>query len=215
MVALVPALHRGMVLVAEGAGDRTYPSALAYQFRVISHTPFVRTNAYTVNLPSVHNLCDLAAMENVETIGETLARLRERSGLTLDAIARVAKYANRSSVQRYFDADYDPAHLSPKVAERLADALAGHGRPPIQRTEITSLAGAFAPEMPITLSERAAKLFVWNVARRFGAVGLDRDDPEVIRLSRFLLVLLKASAAHQAKDSDDWFQGLLAAVDAQ
>lgn len=215
MVAFVPPLHRRMVLVAEGPRDGAYPSALAYQFRVISHTPFVRTNAYMVNLPSVHNLCDLALMDDVETIGQTLIRLRKRSGLSLDKVARAAKFGGRSSLQRYFDKDYDPDHLDPDIAERFADALAGYGRPPIQRAEITSLAGAFAPERPVTLSERAAKLFVWHVARRFGAVELERDDPEVAKQARFLLVLLKASAAPQATDSDDWFRGLAAGVDAQ
>jgi hypothetical protein len=74
------------------------------------------------------------------TIGETLVALRERSGLTLEDVARNADYRGRSSVQKFFTAEYDPEFLDVSVARRLAKAMVGHGRPPIDADEIMDLA---------------------------------------------------------------------------
>lgn len=60
--------------------------------------------------------------------------------MTLDDVARNADYRGRSSVQKYFSADYDPEFLDVAVARRLAKALMGHGRPPIHSDEIMNLA---------------------------------------------------------------------------
>ncbi len=74
-----------------------------------------------------------------ETIGSKLLRLKDRSGLTLNNIARAARYSSASSLQRYFSADYSPAHLPRAVADRLNEALVGFGDPPITRTDVEEL----------------------------------------------------------------------------
>ncbi|WP_156407257.1 helix-turn-helix domain-containing protein [Sphingomonas sp. Root720] len=73
------------------------------------------------------------------TIGDALTVLRKRSGLTLDQIAVRANYRGRSSVQKFFAAEYDPPYLDMVVAGRLARALVGEGKPPIREDEVFAL----------------------------------------------------------------------------
>ena len=73
------------------------------------------------------------------TVGSRLIALRERAGLSLAELARLAGYRGASSIQKLFRSDYDPPLLDQKVAERLSGALAGRGDPKIQASEITAL----------------------------------------------------------------------------
>jgi hypothetical protein len=75
------------------------------------------------------------------TIGAKLIELRKRSGLTLDEVSSLAGYRGRSSVQQFFNEDYDPQPLETRVANRLAKALVGRGTPPIEEKDITALMG--------------------------------------------------------------------------
>ena len=77
-----------------------------------------------------------------ETTGESLQRLRERAGLSMDAVAREGGYKGRSSVQRYFSPDYDVDYLPMDVAQKLARAFVGRGEPPVQLQDLLALAGA-------------------------------------------------------------------------
>jgi hypothetical protein len=77
----------------------------------------------------------------VSTLGERLAALRQRSGLTLGEIAVAASYRGRSSVQKFFAADYNPPFLDRLVAKRLARAFVGKGSPPISAAEVYELTG--------------------------------------------------------------------------
>ena len=83
------------------------------------------------------------------TTGQVLARLRARSGLSLDEVARAGGYKGRSSVQRFFHPDYDVDYLAMDVAHRLAAAFAGKGDPPIGAEEVLGLAGV--PTLPSEL----------------------------------------------------------------
>lgn len=79
-------------------------------------------------------------MPESPTIGEKLIALRERAGLSLDEVAARGGYGGRSSVQRFFNARYDPVFLPMAAAQRLARALVGHGSPPIAADEVMALA---------------------------------------------------------------------------
>lgn len=76
-----------------------------------------------------------------ETIGTRLLRLKERSLLSLDMIADRGGYSGRSSVQRIFNAKYNPSFLTPSVINNLTRALVGQGDPPIEASEIADLGG--------------------------------------------------------------------------
>lgn len=70
-----------------------------------------------------------------ESIGARLRAMQQRSGLTYDQIAKKAGYNGRSSVQRYFDADFD-GPLSPAVCAKLVAGFEGSG---VDATEIWAL----------------------------------------------------------------------------
>lgn len=79
--------------------------------------------------------------EQKETVGTRLLRLKERSLLSLDMIADRGGYSGRSSVQRIFNAKYNPSFLTPGVINKLTRALVGQGIPPIEASEIVDLGG--------------------------------------------------------------------------
>lgn len=183
---------------------------VADPFGVIGHTLFVRTGRTMVNLPNVEIFCDAASMVEAPATGTKLLKLKQRSGMSLGDIAIAAGYKAASSIQRYFNSDYDGEYLPPKVAEKLAKAFVGKGRPAIMADEITSLA-AYTPAgiVPSSPGEHVSAAFVWHVARQFGA-DVERDDPEVLRLARFLQALLKLLASHPELDAPGVVDGLFA-----
>lgn len=79
-------------------------------------------------------------MADGDTIGQRLSRLRARAGLSLEKVATTAGYKGRSSVQRYFEPDYDK-HIPAEVAVKLLAALEGKGDPPITAKEVFTLTG--------------------------------------------------------------------------
>lgn len=104
------------------------------------HTQDVHTTCTHVNVESVWIAVDNPYVADDETTGEALQRLRDRSGLSMRALATAAKYSHASGLQRYVDSSYDK-RLPVETAERFADALSGHGKPPIERAEVLALAG--------------------------------------------------------------------------
>jgi len=165
-----------------------------------------------VNLPNVDFFCDDPFMGTGEATGDVLIALKERAGLSLRKIAQLAGYRGASSIQRYFSRDFNGQFLPPEVAAKLAKALAGKGRPPIQEHELTELA-AYAPTpAQQIISESLAQTVVWHIAQHFGAT-VDRDDPDVIRLAKFLQALIKLSLTRQVSDVDDLIAGILAGLD--
>lgn len=91
-------------------------------------------------------------MSDAPSIGERLALLRDRAGLSLDEVASRGGYGGRSSVQRFFNRRYDPALLPMPTAQRLARALAGSGSPPVIAEEVLALAGLPAGQAGIAFA---------------------------------------------------------------
>lgn len=87
-----------------------------------------------------------------ESIAERVRKLRERSGLTMEQMAKAMGYSRASSIQRYMSADkLKPGYLKRDLVAKIEKAVLGKGSPPIQRPEIWELAGpefnfATAPE---------------------------------------------------------------------
>lgn len=216
VVPVSPALNGGVIAVTEGAGQWPYSPSFVDPLRVVTnHTHFVRKGRTMVNLENVGDICDGPSMPRTEPIGTTLLALKDRSGLSLGKIAKAAGYKTASSVQRYFSEDYDAAYLPPEVAERFVKALVGKGRPAITASEIITLT-AYTPDAVTgsNLSEPVAAAFVWHVAHWFGS-DVERDDPEVLRLARFLQALLKLIAARQGPNDPGLVDGLFAGAEIQ
>jgi len=83
-----------------------------------------------------------ARMKNSDWVTSEFRGLRERSGLSLDALAQAMGYARASSIQRYEDpAAYKREYLDRAFVAKLIRPLTGKGQPPITANEVWSLAG--------------------------------------------------------------------------
>jgi SOS-response transcriptional repressor LexA len=69
-----------------------------------------------------------------------LVELKDRSGLSIRAIARAMGYQNASSIQRYFSSDYSKPALPSDFVAKLLPVLVGKGDRPITREEVLALA---------------------------------------------------------------------------
>ncbi len=74
-----------------------------------------------------------------ETLGARLLALKDRSGLSLENIARGAGYSRASSIQRYFSAEYDAKFLPRALADRIKEALVGYGDTPVAPGDVERL----------------------------------------------------------------------------
>ncbi|MES0880531.1 LexA family protein [Roseibium sp. SCP14] len=82
-----------------------------------------------------------------QSLHERLQDLKERSGLSLRAIAREMGYSQASSIQRYFSVDYPETGLPANFISKLLSALPGKGNPTITREEILALADGSVAEI--------------------------------------------------------------------
>ena len=136
LATLVPALHRGMTGVIEGSRKLSDATEPVDDVRMGFHSPDVRaqrTNVNDENGQSGRHKRTMAEM----TVGERLQALRNRSGLTMDAVAQAMGMKGRSSVQRFFAAHTDSISITD--AFKLAGALEGKGSPPIKREEVMAV----------------------------------------------------------------------------
>ncbi len=85
--------------------------------------------------------------ERGTTLHERLQALKDRSGLSLRAIARAMGYSQASSIQRYFSAGYSGETLPANFVTRLLTVLPGKGNPAITREEILDLADGTVAEI--------------------------------------------------------------------
>lgn len=93
-------------------------------------------------------------MEQSEaTLRDKLQLLKERSGLSLRAIAREMGYSQASSIQRYFSADYPEKGLPANFISKLLAVLPGKGDPAITREDILALADGSVAEIQKKLPE--------------------------------------------------------------
>lgn len=77
-----------------------------------------------------------------ESIANRMRNLRERTGMSIDQMARAMGYASASSIQRYFDADkLKTGYLKRDLVAKIERVLLGKGVPPVTKPEIWELAG--------------------------------------------------------------------------
>lgn len=111
---------------------------------LVSHTHLVRNSVRAVNVENECVLREDQRMGNESTLGSKLRAMAERSGRSYREIAKAAGYSGASSVQRYFQDDYDAPALPMNVASKLAQGFQGTSVSP---EEVMALAG-----MPLTLN---------------------------------------------------------------
>lgn len=139
---LPPTLNGGVVAVAQGASQWADAAALCDDGLVAGHVRYVRQGRTSVNdVDNVRAKFDTARM-TIQKTGEALLALKKRAGMSLDAIAVAAGYKGRSSVQNFFSPAYEKP-LEVDAANKLASAFVGKGSPPIQRSDVMALTGAF------------------------------------------------------------------------
>lgn len=73
-------------------------------------------------------------------VSKQLVDLKDRSGLSIRAIAREMGYQNASSIQRYFSQDFSKPALPSDFVAKLLPVLVGKGEHPITREDILALA---------------------------------------------------------------------------
>ena len=75
-------------------------------------------------------------------VTEELKKLRERAGLSMDRLARDCGFKGASSYQRYENPKrYTKQWLPLPLVAKIAKALTGKGKPPIEQSEVMALAG--------------------------------------------------------------------------
>ncbi len=143
---VAPALNSCVVAMPELPSQWPDASKAVDQF-CVSHEGFVRTLRTSCKPfsyvgrdveyvpPYVHT----SGMTN-ETLGAKLRRLQQMSGRSYEQIAKAAGYKGRSSVQRYFEPDFDE-DLRPDVWRKLAKGFEGSAVDP---NEIIAISGNMA-----------------------------------------------------------------------
>ncbi|MBM7483348.1 transcriptional regulator with XRE-family HTH domain [Bradyrhizobium sp. USDA 3686] len=76
--------------------------------------------------------------ERIKLRNDRLAALRERSGLSMDELAREMGFKGQSSIQRYLSPTYDKG-FRPEIAARFKAAFVGRGEPPITTSDMDFL----------------------------------------------------------------------------
>ncbi len=128
--------------MSEGASERSNSPKVGDDRAVGVHTLDLRDERTFVNLESVQGAWHQPyAMAN--DVKALIRDLKDRSGLSLDKLAKRAGFAGASSIQRYFDEERD--RLDYGVAGRFAKALVGLGAPAITEEEVYALSGLPAP----------------------------------------------------------------------
>lgn len=164
-----------MIPVPERAGQRADTAARGDELLMAGHVRSVRAFRTSVNnVETVRAGWYTSDMPNTTT-GDALIALKTRTGLSLEAIAKLAGYKGRSSVQGYFTPEYDKP-LDTAAAQKLADALEERGTPPIQRSEVLVLTGALDTNATVLRYEGAADVVLPRNIPIFGtALGAPRD----------------------------------------
>lgn len=145
--ARLPALNGAGVFVAHSFGKSRKPATPAGPVEMLNdaiydaHTQVHTHHAYksqrgkrTMSFAP----CGMAA----ETIPTALRKLRKRAGYSMEELAQEIGYKKASGYQRYeSDTDYKRDRIGVGMAEKLAAALVGRGKPPITEDEVLALAG--------------------------------------------------------------------------
>ena len=75
----------------------------------------------------------------VDSAAKRLTALRNRAGLSMDALAKKMRYQAASGIQRYESSEFDEKPLPMDFAIRLVAPLMGEGTPPITVNEVLTL----------------------------------------------------------------------------
>ena len=170
--ALDPALHSGMIAMAQLASHRADATAFADDF-CVGHKAYVRSKRTMVNVENILGSDEYGWMAENHTMGQRLRGLREQSGLSLDEVAKRAGYRTKSGAQRYFEAHYDTDFLPRSVAEKLADAFEAT---PVGREPIMALAGLPEVNAVVQKLEGASQTDMRRDVPVYGtALGAPRD----------------------------------------
>lgn len=167
--SVVPALDGGVIAMAQLASHRADAAAVGDDL-CVSHGSYVRIERTLVNVENVRTPCEGVAMS---TIGEKLTEIRSRvEGLSLDDVAAGGGYKGRSSVQRYFDDDYN-GPLAPKIAKKLAKGLAPSGA---TEDEIMALAetGVATNAVPFAVEGSSSERMRENLPVYGSALGAEK-----------------------------------------
>lgn len=144
-----------MVFVLEEPSYFADTAKLLDDRAMIGHTHDVHRECTSVNVEIVPLAVDNPPVPDDESTGAALGRLRLRAGLSVREFAQASGYSHGSGVQRYLEEAYTK-RLPMDVAERMATALEGKGRPPIERNEVLVLAGIpVSNALPIQLENNA------------------------------------------------------------
>lgn len=76
----------------------------------------------------------------IKARNEKIAELRQRSGLSMDDLAKAMGFAGQSSIQRYLSPSYDMG-FRPELAAKFRTALIGRGVPPISEADLKVFSG--------------------------------------------------------------------------
>lgn len=184
-LAQKPALDRRVISMAQLASRGANASQPLEKFdvghSVCVHT--LRTQFKPYSYTSSDVACGRTDTHNApmadESTGERLKRIQERSGRSYSEIAKAAGLAGRSSVQRYFSAEFDGA-LSATVAKNLVAGLAGT---PIDPNEIWELAEpmpnvAPAPSARLETDQRDLPIYgtALGAPIDFGGVAVEQTE---------------------------------------
>ncbi|CTQ67197.1 LexA repressor [Roseibium alexandrii] len=77
--------------------------------------------------------------QSEKSLYDKLQDLKEKSGMSLRAIARGMGYSQASSIQRYFSQDYPHDSLPDNFVKKLLEVLPGKGNPAITREDVLAL----------------------------------------------------------------------------
>lgn len=110
-------------------------------------------------------------------VASRLKYLRERTGRSMDDVARSLGYKGASSYQRYEDATkFTKKYLPLDLTEKLVFVLRGRGNPPVTEADVMALAGPEQWAKP-TFEATRVPLVTWVSA---GAFALEDAQQEAI-----------------------------------
>lgn len=114
--------------------------------------------------------------------------LRERAGLSLDALAKALGYKAASSIQRYESPDYAKPYLNADLIGKLMVVLTGKGSPPIASREILAMGEANIREI-VRDTLKAAGYKRSNPKSPIGSYDPDfiTDEPREVAMSAALV----------------------------
>lgn len=134
-----------------------------------------------------------------KAITDHFRELRQRSGLSMTALAHEMGYKGASSIQRYENAsDYKGGYLKFNLLRRLENALVGRGTPPISPAEIHALGGPDHSMVVESAGEPIRK--TWRDIGEFALSKRGTLDPSSTwSLPNRVAMLLRESAGPEAK----------------